>query len=191
MIISWTRKTPESDAMKRLKEYHKKPGFIPYFFIFFDLILFILVATQSIHLAVVTSESMRPYVNKGDLVIVEKLDKNFSIGDIIEIQPHGYTGTYIHRVVRKLSKNTYRTKGDNWKWEDSWVVTPDIVKGKVITINHKALVLPRLGIYLTPTKNVALSQDPLYNLIVNFIYVFRSKMAFPIIIILIFLIIKS
>lgn len=175
----------ESEASELMKNYNKQSQLKDYLFSGTLIMVFLLVATQSVYLALVTSESMRPYINRGDLVIAEGLSKNFSVGDIIEIQPPGYTGTYVHRVVRKLSDNAWKTKGDNWNSEDSWTVTRDIVKGKVITINKKAVVIPNLGVYLMPTANVALSQDPTYNFMVNFLSMLRT--IAPVLILIIFL----
>jgi signal peptidase I len=177
----------ESEASKLMKDYYRQSQLKDYFFAGTLIMVFLLVATQSVYLALVTSESMRPYINRGDLVIAEGLSKNFSVGDIIEIQPPGYTGTYVHRVVRKLSDNAWKTKGDNWNSEDGWTVTKDIVKGKVITVNEKAVVIPNLGIYLMPTQNVALSQDPTYNFMVNFLSTLRT--VAPVLILIIFLLI--
>ncbi len=177
----------ESEAFRLMQDYYKQNQLKDFFFVGTLIMVFLLVATQSVYLALVTSESMRPYINRGDLVIAEGFSKNFSVGDIIEIQPPGYTGTYVHRVVRKLSDNAWKTKGDNWNSEDSWIVTKDIVKGKVITINKKAVVIPYLGIYLMPTANVALSQDPTYNLIVNFLSTLKT--VAPVLILIIFLLI--
>ncbi len=177
----------ESEAHKLMKDYYRQSQLKDYFLAGVLIMAFLLVATQSIYLALVTSESMRPYINRGDLVIAEGLSKNFSIGDIIEIQPPGYTGTYVHRVVRKLSDNAWKTKGDNWNSEDGWTVTRNIVKGKVITMNKKAIVIPNIGIYLMPTTNVALSQDPTYNFMVNFLSTLRT--VAPVLILIIFLLI--
>ncbi|VVB85347.1 Peptidase S24-like protein [uncultured archaeon] len=183
------RNKTESDAAKLMKNYYEtgKSQLRDYFFAGMLILIFILVGTQSVYLALVTTESMRPYINRGDLVIAEGLSTNFSVGDIIEIQPPGYSGTYVHRVVRKLSDNEWKTKGDNWNSEDGWTVTRDIVKGKVITMDKKAIVIPYLGIYLMPTNNVALSQDPTYNFIVNFISTLRT--VAPVLILIIFILI--
>lgn len=179
----------ESEASMLMKDYYEQgqTRLKDYFFAGMLITIFILVATQSVHMALVTTESMRPYINRGDLVIADGLSKNFSVGDIIEIQPPGYTGTYVHRVVRKLSDDVWKTKGDNWNSEDSWIVTKDIVKGKVITLNKKAIVIPNLGIYLMPSANVALSQDPTYNFMVNFLSTLRT--VAPVLILIIFLLI--
>jgi signal peptidase I len=177
----------ESEAYNLMKDYYRQSQLKDYFFAGVLIMAFLLIATQSIYLALVTSESMRPYINRGDLVIAEGLNKNFSVGDIIEIQPPGYSGTYVHRVVRKLSDNAWKTKGDNWNSEDGWTVTRDIVKGKVITVNKKAVIIPNLGIYLMPTQNVALSQDPMYNFMVNFLSMLRTLA--PVLILIIFLLI--
>lgn len=177
----------ESEASKLMKNYYQQSQLTNYFFAGTLIMVFLLVATQSVHIALVTTESMRPYINRGDLVIAEGMSKNFSVGDIIEIQPPGYTGTYVHRVVRKVSDDAWKTKGDNWNSEDGWTVTKDIVKGKVITMDKKAIVIPNLGIYLMPTKNVALSQDPTYNFMVNFFSTLRT--AAPVLILIILLLI--
>lgn len=63
------------------------------------------------------SDSMRPKINKGDAVILRKVDKKSSIkkGDIIAYNKDGKI--IVHRVV-KIKKDSYITKGDANKGND-------------------------------------------------------------------------
>lgn len=91
------------------------------------------------------SESMEPKINKGDIVIVEKVT-----GDDIKKLKEGEVLVYkhndmvvVHRIVRVKEYNGavyFNTKGDNNGEEDSWTISEELVIGKAI------LKIPYLGV---------------------------------------------
>ena len=83
---------------------------------------------------VILSDSMAPYIERGDIALIKKIESsNIKINDIIEYR---IDDVYvIHRVVniKKTDKGCeYITKGDNNKSVDSKVVLPNQINGKFI-----------------------------------------------------------
>ena len=87
----------------------------------------------------VSSQSMQPVLNYGDLILVRREQaENIEVGDIIAFNvPSPYNlvaqSPTVHKVVEKLNENgeTYfKTKGDNNPTEDQWKVPAKNVIGK-------------------------------------------------------------
>ena len=82
----------------------------------------------------IATGSMRPYINVGDLMIVQKCTANdIEIGDIIEYSRNDYS--VIHRVIEKYQINGetfFITKGDNNDSADVDPVSEKQLKGKAI-----------------------------------------------------------
>jgi len=88
---------------------------------------------------VISSQSMQPVLNYGDLVLVRREPAEcVAVGDIIAFNvPSPYDkmaqSPTVHKVVEKLNENgiTYfKTKGDNNLSEDQWSVPAENVIGK-------------------------------------------------------------
>lgn len=102
------------------------------------------VASQCLTpVAVVSSGSMRPMLNKGDLVLVHGYYDVLDVGDIILFGINGFQVPFVHRVleVHYSSDNqviSYLTKGDNndhsdrryYGNETRWLRSPKVI-GKV------------------------------------------------------------
>lgn len=77
------------------------------------------------------SASMEDTINVGDVVIVDKKDKNFDEGDIIAFYHNDVI--LVHRVVSIYEDDYgiyYQTKGDNNDDADTWLVKEDDVVGQ-------------------------------------------------------------
>jgi signal peptidase len=113
---------------------------------------------------VVSSGSMIPTLNVGDIIIVKDRDsfKTLKVGDIIVFKdPRGGDRTIVHRIY-SITEDQYGiaiyTKGDNNPAPDAWVVRESHYIGKVV------LTLPYLG------RVTSIIQPPLnYILILLFI----------------------
>ena len=81
---------------------------------------------------VVASESMKPSLNKGDLVVIDQKSHNLDKSDIIAYRKGAKI--IIHRI-NKIEKNgddiNYYTKGDNNRKNDDLIVKDDMILGKV------------------------------------------------------------
>jgi len=97
---------------------------------------------------IITTESMRPSIKEGDVIIVEKcIEEKLKIGDIITSNKEGEIIT--HRIVdiQENEQNEYITKGDNNNVQDSEVIVYDEIEGK------KVLVIPLLGNIILLLRN--------------------------------------
>jgi len=87
----------------------------------------------------VSSQSMQPALNYGDLIIVRReTAEGIAVGDVIAFNvPSPYDrwapSPTVHRVVEKLmvdGRTFFKTKGDNNPCEDPWIVPAENVIGK-------------------------------------------------------------
>ncbi len=79
----------------------------------------------------VSSDSMNPIFNKGDIVIVKK-QESYEIGDIITYYLDENC-LITHRIVEKY-ENGFITKGDDNNVNDKEIVKLDQIIGKVIYV---------------------------------------------------------
>lgn len=110
------------------------PGkWVPIFIFAIVLMLFVvgMLPWQPVSIA---TGSMLPEIKVGDMVVVNKLDKDtLEVGDVIQYSKDNYY--VIHRIVEIREENgvvTYITKGDNNNAPDTKPVYADQVVGKVI-----------------------------------------------------------
>ena len=129
---------------KKAERKNNPKGYIPIFIVLVFLILFI-IGTFKYHPIAVLSGSMTPYFNRGDALIIEKLNDeekdNLKKGDVIQFAKEDKY--YIHRIV-KIEYNDKRnrvfvTKGDFNNTVDDGVVTYDRVVGKL------QFIIPYIG----------------------------------------------
>lgn len=119
---------------KRVKKGNTEPvkpsRWIPIFLIVLFLLMFSLGAF-SVKPIVILTGSMKPNINEGDLVIIDKCNiEDLKVGDIIEYSMEHYT--IVHRVIKILNgKNGIELimKGDNNLKEDKEVVKADSLVG--------------------------------------------------------------
>ena len=92
--------------------------------------------------ASITSSSMWPALKKGDLVLMEGVEKSeLKIGDIVVYKNEkGFT---IHRII-ELNEKTLKTKGDANNISDLPVKYENIV-GKSVSLFGKPFRIPKLG----------------------------------------------
>lgn len=86
------------------------------------------------HVIAIASGSMHPYLNKGDLVVVEKINKDTKLkkGMIIAYKYNGVTIIHrINRVVKINNEDIFYTKGDSNNEEDNYKVKKSMISGIV------------------------------------------------------------
>ena len=78
------------------------------------------------------STSMSKALNKGDIVIIDKKQKEFKKGDIIAFKED--EKLVVHRVIKVYDETNkmYQTKGDANNKRDAWLVTNKSSFGKVV-----------------------------------------------------------
>ena len=124
----------EREKRDKLKQDYKDKNYILLLIPTVFTIIIIYFTSGYFHFSTLTiaSGSMEPKINKGDVVIIEKINNKdkLEVGDVIV---YNYNGTIIvHRLVDILKigdENFYYTKGDNNESKDSYVVTRDMIIG--------------------------------------------------------------
>jgi len=105
-------------------------------------IVWFTVGMFSIYPSVIATGSMEPLIRPGDIILVNKnVDKqNLQVGDIIQFKSEQILIS--HRIITVLGDEEvrrYQTKGDNNSAEDTDLIAPERIKGKIIK------VIPKLG----------------------------------------------
>lgn len=128
--------------------------------IYLIALVFIPMADSTSQWYIVTSSSMEPTLNVGDMVYVSDVDpRNIEEGDIITFKDEDSEARITHRcveVVKEENELYFRTKGDANEEIDKFVVHDENVIGKID--NHDILGLkiynkiPRLGYLSQFTK---------------------------------------
>lgn len=156
-------------AKKTLKTSHRRLKkqspfkMLPFVFIIVILVLFIAGFFKYMPVAVM-SNSMKGTYERGDVVIISKIDdeeiKNLKIGDIIE---YAYDKTYVmHRIIRidkDINGNLlFTTKGDNNKSEDKRKVTEKqvlgIIKYKIPKIGYPSVLINEIFKKIKPNVEI-------------------------------------
>lgn len=98
---------------------------------------------------IVTTDSMKPSISSGDVVIVKEVEEQeLDKGDIITFTKNGETNTHrITNIEEKEGEKYYTTKGDNNNVEDSEKVKFSEIKGKQI------ITIPYLGKIINALEN--------------------------------------
>ena len=130
------------------KPKSKKKTNIIYYIIFLILLFLVLLNSGFLkyQTLVIGSDSMRPKIKKGDVVLIKKLKgdeiKNIKVGDILVFRKEGKLIS--HRVNNILEKNGlifFVTKGDNNNQIDAGLVTEQEIIG-IVKICIKSIGLP-------------------------------------------------
>jgi signal peptidase len=109
------------------------------------LIAFILYI-KIIFFTVVISDSMNPLIEKGDLVLMQKIHVKPEIGDIINFKVPDVELPVTHRII-SISGTEMRTRGDSNPNEDTWRITNANILGKIVTLSGKPVIIKDLGEY--------------------------------------------
>ncbi len=109
------------------------------------LVMFVF-ASKVIFFTAVVSGSMVPTFNRGDLVLMQNIDRTYSVGDIIMFRRPDNDLPYSHRV-QSITNEGISTKGDATDRKDWWKLKNGDILGKAILINGKPVVLKGYGNY--------------------------------------------
>lgn len=81
---------------------------------------------------VITTDSMKPNINVGDIIIIQKTEDNdLYPNDVVTYRLSTELERITHRIVDK-TEDIYITKGDNNKLVDKNIVSYENIEGKVI-----------------------------------------------------------
>jgi signal peptidase I len=89
--------------------------------------------------------SMNPTLKAGDGLIVEPYGSTrIACGDVITFRSGEKGCDIVHRVIR-IDRHGVRTRGDNNRDADLWVLTPDDIIGRVISVKRSSCVVSVAG----------------------------------------------
>ena len=123
---------PNLDRRNKFKGYL---FWIPVGTVFAGMIILI-SGVFKVYSIAIGSGSMTPAINKGDAIVIEKLKEsemeNLKVGDVIVYEQNNRI--IVHRVTERTYESgrlIFKTKGDNNKEEDNYIVEMRNIKGKV------------------------------------------------------------
>lgn len=98
---------------------------------------------------IITTNSMKPFINSGDVSIVKKTKEDkIEIGDVITFKKEGKVITHrITNIEEQDGKKIYTTKGDNNNIEDNEKIDYNFIEGKNV------LIIPKLGHIINILQN--------------------------------------
>ncbi len=132
------REIPTQDQNKRRIGSLVLPGIIIVFLVYMTSGYFHYYAVA------IASDSMNPEIQKGDVVIIEKIDgvKDLKLGQIIAYKYGDIL--IVHRLINKLEvdgEDYFYTKGDANEIEDGYPITEDMIVG-IVNVKVPYLGLP-------------------------------------------------
>ena len=125
---------------------------------FFDFILFFLGLRKT---AIISGESMLPYLNEGDIVFFRKYKKNKSIlkNRQIVILKHPLKNKNLIKRINSVNQNNIEVIGDNIEFSEDSNKFGLINNDKIIGIVTSKLIIPKLKNFLIQ-KNRSTSLNP-------------------------------
>jgi len=105
-----------------------------------------LLLFKVVFFTVITTGSMSPALERGDLVLMQRIYTEPVEGDIIMLQREEYRLPVTHRVV-SVTEEGVRTKGDARSRVDPWIIPEEEINAKTVQVGEKPLVLKDIGDY--------------------------------------------
>ncbi len=104
-------------------------------------------------MAAITSGSMWPVLNEGDLVFIKGVPREvLKVGDVIVFRNEGGPGFTIHRIV-ELDEKMLTTKGDA-NFDNDAPVKYESVVGRAVTWGKNPVHIPYLGSITVAANNL-------------------------------------
>ena len=133
------------DKDEEIDRDYKKHNFVPLIIPSIAIIIIVYFTSGYFHYHAISiaSGSMEPNIHKGDVVIIEKIDGNYSKLEVGQVIAYKYEDVVVvHRLINIIEeRGTYYfySKGDANEKEDNWVIEEDMIIG---IVNHK---IPYIG----------------------------------------------
>jgi len=136
----------------RMREYETISGMHKPSLLGTTIVLSILVVIISLLLfkivffTAITSGSMSPTFERGDLVLMQRIYTEPVEGDIIMLEREEYLLPVTHRIV-SVTEGGVRTKGDARGRVDPWTIPEEEIVAKAVQVGEKPVVLKDVGDY--------------------------------------------
>lgn len=133
----------ENEEDEELDRDYNKKNIIPIAFctLFTAILVYFSCGYFRFYAVAIASGSMTPNILKGDIVVIDKKDKEINVGDVIAYK---YKNTIVvHRLIKKINKGSvyYYTKGDANNLPDNYVINEEDIIG-VVCVKIPYLGLP-------------------------------------------------
>jgi len=109
-------------------------------------VIIVILLFKIVFFAVVTSDSMSPTFERGDLILMQRIHIDPRVGDIIMLENRESILPITHRVVA-VTKEGVRTKGDARAFADPWLVSKHEIQGEAVQIHGSPIILKAIGNY--------------------------------------------
>ena len=132
-IYKFYKKDQDEEVKRHYHKRHIGTLIIPTCIVIF--LVYITSGYFRYHAIAIASGSMVPSINKGDVVIIEKVENNKGDIELGEVIAYRYNNVIIvHRLVKKVKiddKYFFYTKGDANHDIDNYEITEDMIIGTV------------------------------------------------------------
>ena len=109
-------------------------------------VIIVILLFKIVFFAVVTSDSMSPTFERGDLILMQRIHIDPRVGDIVMLENPESILPITHRVVA-VTKEGVRTKGDARAFADPWLVSKHEIQGEAVQIHRSPIILKAIGNY--------------------------------------------
>lgn len=92
------------------------------FFLFLFTNIKIYDSSNHVTIYELNGDSMRPTINNSQTFLCNKKFDKIKVGDIIVYDKRKLDYIVAHRVIKKIDNTTFKTKGDNNNFPDSYLV---------------------------------------------------------------------
>ena len=136
----------------KMREYETisgmhKPSLLGSTIAFAILVLIIsLLLFKVVFFTVVTTGSMSPTLERGDLVLMQRINTEPAVGDIITLEREESFLPITHRVVA-VTEEGVKTQGDARGRVDPWLVPEEEIMAKAVVLGKTPVVLKDVGDY--------------------------------------------
>jgi len=123
-----------------------------------SVVIISLLLFKVVFFTVITTGSMSPALERGDLVLMQRIYTEPVEGDIIMLQRGEYRLPITHRVV-SVTEGGVRTKGDARGSVDPWIIPEEEITAKTVQVGEKPIVLKDVGDYfILDTKEMRIGK---------------------------------
>jgi len=110
------------------------------------VVIISLLLFKFVFFTAITSGSMSPTFERGDLVLMQRIYTEPVEGDIIMLEREEYLLPVTHRIV-SVTEGGVRTKGDARGRVDPWTIPEEEIVAKAVQVGENPVVLKDVGDY--------------------------------------------
>jgi signal peptidase len=143
------------------------------FSIFLLFLIAFIVLNHYVSFVAVTSGSMATTFEKGDLVLMQSINRTPQEGEIIQFNVPSRNLPVVHRVHEITSSGYYITKGDFRPVPDDWIVKASQVQAKAIILFEEPVIIPKIGDLFIVESRYTRFGTSAFNLALGMVNIFK------------------